>query len=264
MNPQNSSRIERAFGYWGKEFSEMFKESRFVMTSPYKIQNASQYTFQTYYNRSYVTIQNALLDFVQCLKDFYYHHDLDWIIRTTEDCFVDLKRLPEFIRSMNSQYDGKKDLVIKGHLIKSKGSFFYLHGGSGWIMSRAAAKHFIDNESKYISYFLSCSPKGDDTITYNISQIAGIPADSMSSEVFLGTPFDENSIDILKNSYFTNTSICTNWANSLKPKMDFSKIIFWHSGRSDMLPVIDGFRIMREMPKNLYIEFSKFFGYLCY
>lgn len=77
--------------------------------------------------------------------DYFLHTDADFFINPTDDVLFDDSRVNEFARILASQYDTEKDLVIKGNCM-----FNILHGGSGYIFTRAMARKFVNLSDRWL------------------------------------------------------------------------------------------------------------------
>ena len=268
INPQNLSRITLGYKSWSRDFAKLFPKSILRVCSPIPIPFERDYQFLTRWNTSIPPIQNFLFTFIDCLHDFYYSTDYDWFIRTTEDCLVDIRKLPKYIQELEKYRDPKKDYVLKGHLIRSnvivKGTNYgYIHGGSGWIMSRASAKQFIDNENEYIKSFFSEYVKGDDVITFDMMNMMRLSPHEVNSKYFMGYPLDDASNEMIKTNNYDRAETCSNTENKLVPDLSLKDIVFWHSGRADMLALTDGYRILSEVPDGYNVYFDKEKGHIC-
>ena len=260
VNPLNNSRISLLFNYWGKDFIKLYPKSIFKLGSSSRIPFLNQFSLKFDYNNSIYNIQNLLLHFYDAVNDFLYNSTCDWMVRTTEDCFIDSRKLFEYFNNLNRVYNPKVDKVFKGQLIKASKKLSFLHGGSGWILSRASAEFIIKFKQDILNKYFSSYIKGDDVVTYDFINYCNINFNEVDSRVFLGTPFNEETIQILQSKQYQNFPKC-NFSNNY---FFFKNIIFWHSGRKDLLPLIEGYQILSNIPNNLIINIFKHNSYLCY
>ncbi|EAY15202.1 hypothetical protein TVAG_201960 [Trichomonas vaginalis G3] len=269
-NPQNMIRVKVGYEYWARDFAKMFKNSMLRVGSALDLDVELDYQYNIPWNGSIIHFQNFLHMFIQSLYDFYYSTDLDWYARTTDDCLVDIRKLPQMMSELESEYDPRKDIVVKGHLIQSpvivKGrNFAYLHGGSGWIMSRAAVHEFLLHEKEYVDEYYSEYAKGDDVITFQMMNKMHLKPNQINSYRFLGPPLLDESVDNLEYKWYENIKVCSDHSLSyLNPNTYLKDVVFWHAGRNDMVTTRKGFRYLSEIPSELKVQFAKEKGTICF
>lgn len=92
--------------------------------------------------RKRVTLANYFLE--QTNADFYFS--------IMDDSFIYSPKINEFSAELGSKYDTEKDLILLGHCIFDiRSRKPYLHGGSGYIMTRKMAKQFVYLSEKWIN-----------------------------------------------------------------------------------------------------------------
>lgn len=269
VNPSNLSRVAESYHYWGKDFSELFKKSIIRYATPLDLPFEPDLQFISYWNNSISHIQNYLFQYIQNLHDFYYSTNLDWVIRTTEDCFVDIRQLGRYIEDLSRFKDPKKDLIIKGHLVRSSvivnsTNLEFLHGGSGWIISRAMAKYILDNKEELISLMFTGTNKGDDILTFDLINRLKLTSMEVQSYSFLGVPLTDESMEALQYGRFNKIPNCDFSADPLQYTFSFNKIIFWHNGKADSFTNNNGFRLISETPDEIKVQTKGLKAELCF
>jgi hypothetical protein len=68
-----------------------------------------------------------------------------WVISTSDDAMVNLSNLKELLIELDQKYEPFFEPVIIGHCLFTPKHQPYLQGGSGFLFSRFAAKHILDN-----------------------------------------------------------------------------------------------------------------------
>jgi hypothetical protein len=71
------------------------------------------------------------------LKDF---PNCGWLFRSEDDTFIDLEGFYRYVIRLNTQYRPEQHIVFRAHANPEKLKNWYVHGGGGWLSSRA----FID------------------------------------------------------------------------------------------------------------------------
>jgi hypothetical protein len=60
-----------------------------------------------------------------------------WLFRAEDDCFINTTLLYQYIMHLNSIYQPHEHIVFRAHANPERFVNWYIHGGSGWLMSRA-------------------------------------------------------------------------------------------------------------------------------
>jgi hypothetical protein len=93
------------------------------------------------------SVEMVAMDFFS-LSYFLHERKEPWYYRGTDDTFVNLPRLPEFLAELNREFNPIREVVLRGDCIYHRGVLF-LQGGAGFLCSRAAAR-VISNVSRYL------------------------------------------------------------------------------------------------------------------
>ena len=269
-NTWNLTNAALSYQTWGKDFTNLYPKSMLRIASPLNLPTDFDFQFTTSWNNSIKPIQNNLVMFIEGLHDFYFSTDLDWFIRTTEDCLVDIRHLGQFIGDLNALKNPKTDYVLKGHLIRSPvkvngTNFAYIKGTSGWIMSRASARQFIEHEEEYLEEFFSGDyVKGDDVITYDMMNSMSLSSSEVESHSFLSFPLDESSIAAINKNDYSHVKECSQSDNKyLTPDLPLKNIIFFYNNNIDSLANSEGFRMLNDIPEGLDVEIKDPSAILC-
>lgn len=242
---------------WGKSFIEIFPQSSFkFVTNRY---NAN------FSNISLVSSQTNARDFLEYFRlaviDFLYNFNFRWIYRTTEDCLVDIKLFHHYFQSLDSNYNST-EIVIKGHAVKYCPEAYFIHGGSGWIMSRKAAEKFLENW-EILKKRQDADPfTGDDVIVGWFAQhILHLSFEDIDDPSFLGSPYTDAEIEIVTYGYWEKLPKCTK--KCYQKQKPIKEIAFWHSGRPDNYPVNIGISAKDIYPPNVYYDQNNYVRQLC-
>lgn len=244
----NSKRVPSLLNAWGYEFISK-RKNMFKIFSPFN--DDSNSTYWKFVNISDKNIAYYKLAFYcnfESAHDFYENTDLKWYLRTTYDCFIHLQNLYGFIQKLNDQYDPTQDIVFKGDYTGS-----FIHGGPGWIMSRAAVHEYLKMEDEmtieYKKYFY-----GDDVNILMFTEKFNLTFDHIYAPEFVGWPVKDSSYNSLIESNFTFSNISKACNKDLQPTK-VNSIVIWHNGRNiDYVNAI-GKRIINEAPGFLGLHF---------
>jgi hypothetical protein len=67
-----------------------------------------------------------------------------WLLRLEDDTFLNISLFYHYVMHLNRTYDGMETIVFRGHANPEAGGVIYIHGGCGWLCSRA----FVDAHIK--------------------------------------------------------------------------------------------------------------------
>lgn len=181
--------------------------------------------------------------FINGLIDFVNNTNFRWFIRTTDDVYVNIPKLSTFLDNLEEIHDPLSDYVVKGSIAGDPASPF-LHGGSGWLMSRFAAQKYLED---YFSNVPNVEKTGDDVV---------------ASKYFRGSVFDFecpefHGYPLTKESLFYITHRTTNYTRckSKSCKYPANKIAVWHSGEPLMTVITHSNNLI--FPNNTCIENDK-------
>ena len=210
-----------------------------------------------------INIHQIMYFFFEGLKFFLFKTHFRWFWRTTEDCFINYPKLLEFQNELESRYDTTKDLVMIGQVCEYSliEPLYFIHGGSGWIMSRKAAEVFYAEREFYYD-FLSRpenNETGDDVTTQLFMKKHNIKPIDAHSVKFLSTRLDNKSVNALVANKYRTIPICppnpTDFALTRR-HFPLNEVIAWHAGRNDVISIVEGFRILSQVPKNIYVRYD--------
>ena len=256
----NLSRALLAYQIWGKDFLSMFPNSSFQIVSQHDLSSYTKHSQQIGYNKQAEVYQNYIYGFTETLLSFCVNSTNKWYMRTTEDAFVDVRHLQSFIDSLEHTFDPDTDFVIKGQLCKIDNDYSYLHGGSGWIMSRKAACTVNSNINSFLDKFFMING-GDDMIMHFIQKEYGLSDDFLNTDRFLGTKLSLRSVEMLKTKNFQNITRCK---KENKTSIQLNKVVVWHSGRPDNFPMTEAYEILDTIPDNIHISFVPHEAEICW
>lgn len=183
-------------------------------------------------------------------RDFYENTTLNWYLRTTYDCFIHLPHLYHFIHELNTQYDPTKDIVFKGD---HTGRF--IHGGPGWIMSRAAVYQYLKMEEEMETEFLK-NGFGDDVNIMMFPQKFNLTFNEVYTPEFVGWPVRDSSYSSLIESNFTYSNVSSACGKNMFP-VKVNSIIIWHNGCVNDYVNTIGKKIINEAPDFLGLHFFR-------
>ena len=268
VNEFNLSRIFSSYQIWGKDFVQMFPNSNFNIISRRNISSLTKYAKTVFFQENLEDDQNLIFGFSETLSNFCTNTTKLWYIRTTEDTFIDIRHLQSFIDILEQKYSPFNDFIIQGQTCKIDEDYTFIHGGSGWIMSRKAACDVNDNMNSFLNEFFQIK-SGDDIITHIIQKYYNLKNEDIKNEAFLGTKLNNKSVQMLINRDYKNISKCmeyfdSTYKNPLNKPIQLNKIVFWHSGRSDNFPIYDAYDILSTIPDNINVVFLDHESEICW
>ena len=263
VSTHNSTRFNTAYEVWMKKFPKRFPSS--IITTgirPHSLpgrefkMNFSQGIVSRSYKRDVPISQGHIFPFLTGMRYFYYNTTLRWMIRTTEDVYLDYDSFEKYLEVLENKYNPLTDLVVKGHLCVAGVSWAFLHGGSGWLISRAFAKAFIEKESIILEEFFK-SKSGDDMVSTYFRSEFNISQKEIHSNAFIGSPFTDLAIKILEKQSFDLIPDCKSDCfkkSSEHHHLKLKDAVILHSGRKDLYSVVRGDYILKIIPNNIYLK----------
>lgn len=249
----HSKRINSLLKAWGNEFASQSGNVFKIFTS-----------FNESINSKYINIVSNkstrrflfrlvfYLNFASA-RDFYDNTSLKWYLRTTYDCYIHLSNLYRYIQKLNGEYNPNKDIVMKGDHNK-----YFIHGGPGWIMSRAAVKEYLNFENEMTVSYLKNS-QGDDVNIMLFARKYNLTYSDIYSPEFSGWPVKDESYGQLIRSNFSYSNITLPCRKDLSPKK-VNSLVIWHNGcKHDYVNSI-GKRIINEAPDFLGLHYFRHIG----
>lgn len=247
INIDNISRISDMIKYWGDDFKMLSPASTFRVATPWELIIFPDAKIVTEVRPRISQPQQYHYMFEDHLRDFLEHTNLRWFIRTTEDSFTHLKRLPKFISDLEAKYNPLNDIVMEGQVVQLAEGIF-IHGGAGWVMSRAAARYYFDNRDEIHDKWLKTG-QGDDVLPDVIKTKLGWKTERMCNEAFVGSPVVPEAREQMLKSNYSNLPECpseVHQKSQARPILRLNKTVFWHSSTQMLWTLTDGYRILQE------------------
>ena len=249
-------RVSSLLNAWGYEFASNHGNV-FRIFSPFNEERNStywKYVNLSSVNRGPISLFRLLFysNFASA-QDFYQNTGLNWYLRTTYDCFIHLPKLYRFIQKLNRQYDPTKDIVFKGDHIGH-----FIHGGPGWIMSRAAVYEYLKMKDEMEDEYFK-NGFGDDVNIMLFPKKYNLTFNEIYTPEFVGWPVKDSSYNDLINSNFNYSNVTTICKKELQ-KAKVNSIIIWHNGCPHDYVNTIGKKIINEAPDFLGLHFYNNFG----
>ena len=258
------NRAEALYNSWGREFIEKTPSSVFLFGSPVP--------GERFANMSVIVhgpeggYRSLWYTYNEILKLYLNSTSLPWIVRTTEDCFCNVELFNQYIRRLNSQYNPNRDIVVKGQVCRLSGDPngpMYVHGGPGWILSRAAAREWLKNLDELNRLYKFYPSFGDDVFLEYFKKMVNLTNSDIDAVEFIGPPLNPADRDMLAAGNMSFPQ-CADVART-KFDMRFIKTaVFWHSGDALNLQVTNGKEIQAAAPDNLIFDLAVRPVQLCY
>ena len=265
----NLSRIQQQYLYWSNSFKELnfYSQLKVIHNNASGVPGIKDYL---YCETPKIPQYKALLFSFYCGLETFIKSPLRWFFRTTEDVWVNYPYLLDFQNLLEKHYNPYKDLVILGQVCQSSilyEGYDFIHGGSGWIISRYAAEQLL-KKKKYFLHLILEKGYGDDYATVELRKLFNLSYRNIHISQFLGSPLDDFATNALLNNNYTGVPYCPSSPHQYFPltrkPIPFKKILVWHSGRKDAIVIKSGFKIWAQVPENLYIYFKEESTSICF
>lgn len=249
----NSKRVPSLLDAWGYEFSNKSANTLKIFTPFIEQTNSTYWIYVNVEDKNAASFRKIFYCNFASARYFYQNTTFKWYLRTTYDCFIHLPNLYSFIHKLNSQYNPMKDIVFKGDHIGD-----FIHGGPGWIMSRAAVYEYLKMEDEMkIEY--NKSWHGDDVNIMLFPKKLNLTFQDVYVPEFAGWPVKDSSYSSLIQSNFNYSNISTICQRKFQPTK-VNSIVIWHNGRAyDYVNTI-GKKIIDEAPDFVGLHFFRHLG----
>jgi hypothetical protein len=254
INMQNLTRIHNLEAAWGRDFRRLSPSSVYTIGTPEPVDNLPVHIISNRHETR-GAIQDLLFTFEDHLENFLANTTLPWFIRTTEDAFVHLKRLPQMLIDLNSNFNPLSDFVFKGQSIFLHPNVIFVHGGSGWIMSRAACQFYRERMAEINAAFFA-EAWGDDLMPSTLLQMRNGTWEDFEHAGWVGSPLSDESSKRITRGNYDGLPICADrdWQMRKKRLGRFLRdVVVWHSGRNDIVTVVHGYKAAAEAGANVFL-----------
>ena len=243
---KNRTRIDTNYRSWGRfikytNVNSIYKISSVFMFPPYRsiiISYAINEKRSDNAPFGYLLIEG----FEKGLRDFLKNTNLPWYLRTTDDVFVYYPNLAKLLYKLEEKYDPYNDYVLKGNYVNPPG---YMHGGSGWLLSRKAAQKIYYEMQKQ---FIVNKDRSDDVVVATYLNTLSIPKKQWNSKAFVGTALNKESENRFLSYNFDDLPKCHGW-NQFR----VVDVAVWHAQSAILYPLLFGNEYMKILPKNVYL-----------
>ena len=183
-----------------------------------------------------------------------------WFLRTTYDVYISWKNLWRLFSELDSKYDAAKDKVFVGQVIAG---MRYIHGGPGWIMSRAAVEEYVRDETR-LTVIYNKKRVGDDVNIVQFVKRLNLTAADVHTSQFVGPPLHGELWPSLieQNFNFSSVGKCPEKTNKFELAR-VNRIALLHNGHKMNYVAAYGKQLIETAPPNLYILSKYHWSILC-
>jgi hypothetical protein len=195
---------------------------------------------------------------------FIFHYALEnttarWIYRAFDDIMVNWRLLGDYLRALESKYDPRRDVVIRGDCIVNGPA--YSQGGSGMLLSRRAVEEFAPM-GNYTIWEVGRTCDHDDKKFGALMYHLGINAGAHASSAFVGYNFRDEWR--FSEGNWTGLPLCPNVTTlsqdgCKKFVAPLSQIVFFHMSPFSLTSVRKAQMIWRA-PQ--WVRFFRPWGYI--
>jgi hypothetical protein len=161
--------------------------------------------------------------FFFALLFFLQNTSAHWVYRATDDTIVNFANLGPFMRWLGRRTDPLRNTAVVGHCIDVK-RFSYLQGGSGILLSRAAARRLVWHRE----WFMATLAQPEDVYFAKLLARTGISLANTTCPYFIG-----HDIYVHHRNMFWNRTL------HLLPRCPDRKSIWVRRCRSFVAPLAD-------------------------
>ncbi|OHT07351.1 hypothetical protein TRFO_24539 [Tritrichomonas foetus] len=168
------------------------------------------------------------------LHDFYYNTNCDWFKHQDDDTGIYVPNFRMMFDEYTSRFDPRSQIVAKGactvdlKFAVNKGvEDLYSQGGTGLLLSRKAAKFFLDNFDDWYKNFSFY----EDRYVWRMLEKMGVTGESVSSTYFIGSEIPLSAQKALQYFQYDRIEECPAEHPLTRCKPEFyqlNKIVSYH------------------------------------
>jgi hypothetical protein len=193
-----------------------------------------------------------LFRFFADMAHFYANETHRWYWRTTDDTFVCPTNFAAFIDGLDAAHDPVTDRVFKGQVVALPGNGAYVHGGAGWVMSRAAVGRLLQVRALFFGAGWEWS--SDDVVIAKAAEALGIGIDDIHTERIMSTDLAKESVAALVEEDFAQLrSCCVVRPREWGAPRPLAKVFAWHGSGHHSFPIVTGSRLFARIPENVEV-----------
>jgi hypothetical protein len=224
--------------------------------------------------------QNLASGLVYSFDYYLENSQADWFYRGTDDTFLVMRNLPDYIGELNRKYDARTDRVVFGNCLNMDASinkkyrlikerWIFLQGGAGFLMSRAAveAGRKVLNEA----WVRNISRPEDYLVSRILFQVLGFSSWQATSPYFLGMSFPEKQVELILSNSVEKLPPCPKPSDKSCPGCrGFVAPVKWlvafhgHGSEADLSQIESLLGKLLDQPVNVMWWMKEYDPMLCY
>ena len=224
--------------------------------------NSLQNQFETY---PYVVRSegslNIVFKFFYILKDFLENNNYKYLIRLTDDVFINYPKIEEYLVKLDYLENSRSNNVFIQGCCLIVGESFILQGGSGYLLSKKSANAMF----QIYTDIIRVNNNWEDWIISEFLQKLEPDLSLIASKQFLGHGLQQNRFNELQNKQYTNFQSCNlefQYHNCYKGNNLLKDLIFFHQAFGyHEFPILE--QILLEIPNNLYFFQDGMYSEIC-
>jgi hypothetical protein len=189
--------------------------------------------------------------------DLHYYLENEphgWYWRGTDDMYVILDNFVPYFHALTSRYDPTREIVMKAQLTITVGGEMYPHGGSGWILSRAAAA--ILYAAKELLVETGPPTRSDDVMMAMAISLFNLTIEQVHEPRMSGLDLMGDHLHMIQIGNFSDAPMCCNvstgdWVDT--PRR-FRDVIVWHGAAHSSFALVHGDKTFPTIPRNLFLS----------
>lgn len=197
--------------------------------------------------------------------EFYEKTNYQWYIRTTYDVFIHAQNMAKLMKGLWRKHDPEQEPVFIGQMMKDEKNIArYIHGGTGWIMSREAVRQYLLDEEYMRAEYLK-SQQGDDVHIVKMLKVLNKTHEECHTTQFVGPPIGQEVWEKLLDNKATDWSFLLECAPSSRRNFPvrLNEVALLHNGNKRNYVVEIGKDVIDKAPDNVYIQSGFDFSKMC-
>jgi hypothetical protein len=239
---------------WSDEFQRRFPQSKvyFLLDEPVpELMGPDVRIVPQHPNTTYVPWQ-LWTRFFDDLEFYLTCETYDWYYRGSDDMYFILENFEPYLDRLDSSYEPRRDKVMKAQVCFDSTGRMYPHGGSGWILSRAAAAIIYAARHQLVE--TGSTFRNDDVVMSAAFSLLNLTWEQVHEPRMTGLDYVSESIDMVRTGDFSDAPECCQMAirHPVEEPKRFRDVFVWHGAMHGAFALVHGSETFCNVPNSIF------------